>query len=152
MGRKTSTQTKTSLISLRQQPCSEQSSSFGDIHDKAQHERSAVLSTSLDFGFVFLIDNVLSGTICLFRFSALFSKIYCKINFIVQNGSELWSVYKPSHKNLHCLHRHLFWSPGLKRLSKMGGKHVFSVEFLANKNTLEKIDRSSLHANNTWKI
>ena len=40
-----------------------------------------------------LIDNVLSETICLFCFSALFSNICRKINFMAKNGFDLCNFY-----------------------------------------------------------
>ena len=40
-----------------------------------------------------MIDNILLKTICRFCPCVLFSNNYCKINFIVKNGSDLCSCY-----------------------------------------------------------
>ena len=40
------------------------------------------------WNYWFLIDNILSGTICLYCFFALFSNVYSKINFMAKNGSD----------------------------------------------------------------
>ena len=36
--------------------------------------------------------------------------------------------YEPSHLDLHCLHRHLFWSSGLKRLTKTFDMFLISTK------------------------
>ena len=51
----------------------------------------------------FLFDNILSGTICLLCFSALFSNIFCKNNFTIKNGSDLCNFYsKLDFKKIFC--------------------------------------------------
>ena len=49
-----------------------------------------------------LIGLILSGTICLFCFYALFSNIYCNFNFMAKNRSKLCNFYsKVSFWNLY---------------------------------------------------
>ena len=49
-----------------------------------------------------MIDNVLSGTMCLFCFSALFSNIYRKINFMAKKKKKKKKKEKKKKKKV-CL-------------------------------------------------